>query len=355
MPEGAACLPGERGGLEALEFDAAGEAVEPRALEREQGGDLGLGARRHDQPLARVRPAAQPRVPGGCVAPARGWPRRQRAQEGKLGAVQLPHDRQRGEGTQGSLVRRRQMVEVEQIGAGGAGAGERLRPGCHEALIGGIVDRGEDAIGPGRPVLVGGLEGDRRRERIGELERPRVVDRRDVDPGVEASGMRRIAGLAERAGGERHLPARLGQCPGERAGHLRRAAAREEEQRRTDPTPRPRRVFPSCYRCRLACACLPHWRIFLEPEDGGRPTRSCEPTVVHRCDLEEHRLGSAAYIVEPVHANNGCARTCLDELVRAATAMARPERGLQRRKDSRANAGVATTQESPTKRLAGRS
>ena len=90
------------------------------------------------------------------------------AQEGKLGAVQLPEDRQRGEGAQSSLVYRRQMMEVEQIGGAGAGAGERLR-GRHQALIGGVVDRGEDTIGPRRPVFIGGLEGDEGCERVGEL------------------------------------------------------------------------------------------------------------------------------------------------------------------------------------------
>jgi hypothetical protein len=130
------------------------------------------------------------------------------------------------------------MMEVEQIGGAGAGAGERLRPGRHETLIGGIVDRGEDTIGPRRPVLIGGLEGDAGCKRVVELERPRVVHRCDVDPGVEASGVRRIAWLAERARGKRHPPACLGQRPGERTRDLRRAAAREEEQRRTDTTPR---------------------------------------------------------------------------------------------------------------------
>jgi hypothetical protein len=192
------------------------------------------------------------------VAPARGWPCCQRAQKGKLGAVQLPDDRQRREAAQGRLVRRSQVVQVEQIGFAGAGAGERIGPSRHQPLVGGFVDRGEDPVGPRRAVLVGGLKGNRCGERIAELERGRVVDGGDLNPGVEAPGVGWIAWLAERAGGERHLPACLGQRPGERAGDLGRAAAREEEQRRADATPRLQRALRCCCRFRLPLACPSH-------------------------------------------------------------------------------------------------
>jgi hypothetical protein len=72
---------------------------------------------------------------------------------------------------QGCLVRGGQVVQVEQIGFAGAGAGERLGPRRHQALVGGFVDGGEDPVGPRPPVFVGGLEGNRRGERIGQPER----------------------------------------------------------------------------------------------------------------------------------------------------------------------------------------
>jgi hypothetical protein len=73
-----------------------------------------------------------------------------------------------GNARQGGLVRRSQVVQVEEIGLSGAGPGERLRPGRHEPLIGGIVDRGKDTVGARRPVLVGGLEGNQGGERVGD-------------------------------------------------------------------------------------------------------------------------------------------------------------------------------------------
>jgi len=52
---------------------------------------------------------------------------------------------------------RRQVVQVEEIGLA-APAGRAPRPRPHQPLVGGIVDHGEDAVGGGGPVLVGGLK-----------------------------------------------------------------------------------------------------------------------------------------------------------------------------------------------------
>src|SRR6266496_1073399 len=123
-----------------------------------------------------------------------------------------------------------------------AGAGEQRGPGSDEPFVGGIVDGGKDAIGCVRAILVGGLEGNGRGQWLCKLERGRVVERVDVDPGEEAGRVGRLARLSERARGERRLPARGRQCARERARHLRRAAAGEEEERRNDESARVRRA-----------------------------------------------------------------------------------------------------------------
>ena len=111
-------------------------------------------------------------------------------------------------------------------------------PGSDEPFVGGIVDGGKDAIGRIRAILVGGLEGNGRSQWLRKLERGRVVERVDVDPGEEARRVGRLARLSERARGERQLPAGGRQCASERARDLRRAAAGEEEERRDDAAAR---------------------------------------------------------------------------------------------------------------------
>jgi hypothetical protein len=73
--------------------------------------------------------------------------------------VQLAEHGQRGEGARRGLVRGRQVVQVEEVGAAGAGAREQLDPGSDEPFVGGIVDGGKDAIGRLGAVLVGRREG----------------------------------------------------------------------------------------------------------------------------------------------------------------------------------------------------
>src|SRR5213078_2054168 len=105
-----------------------------------------------------------------------------------------------------------------------------------------IVDGGKDAIGRVRAILVGGLEGNGRSQWFRKLERGRVVERVDVDPGEEARRVGRLAWLSERARGERRLPACGRQCASEGAGDLRRAATGEEEESRDDESVRCRRA-----------------------------------------------------------------------------------------------------------------
>jgi hypothetical protein len=131
---------------------------------------------------------------------------------------------------------------MEQVGGARAGAPEQLDPGSDEPVVGGIVDGGKDAIGRIRAILVGGLEGNGRGQWLRTLERGRVVERVDVDPGEEAPRVGRLVRLSERARGERRLPACGRQCARERAGDLRRPAARKEEERRDDESVRCRRA-----------------------------------------------------------------------------------------------------------------
>ena len=146
-PKGASLLGCERSRPEALKLDPAGKPDQRAPREPEQRCDLRLGARGHDQLLAGLRPAAKPPLPGPGVPPTARRSGRERTQEGELGAVQLPDDRHGGERAQGGLVGWCQVVQVEEIGLGGARAGERCCPGCHQPLVGGVVDCGEDAVG----------------------------------------------------------------------------------------------------------------------------------------------------------------------------------------------------------------
>jgi hypothetical protein len=76
-------------------------------------------------------------------------------------------------------------------------------------LLPGAERRSESKAVEGRvrAVLVGGLEGNGRGHWLRKLERGRVVERVNVDPGEEAGRVGRLARLSERAGGERRLPA----------------------------------------------------------------------------------------------------------------------------------------------------
>jgi hypothetical protein len=137
--------------------------------------------------------------------------------------------------------RSRQVVQVEQVGGARTGAREQLDPGRNEPFVGGIGDGGKDAIGRIRAILIGGLEGNGRSHWLRKLERGRVVEPVEVDPGEEAGRVGRLAWLSERARSESQLPACGRQCASERARDLRRAAAGEEEECRGRVRARPAR------------------------------------------------------------------------------------------------------------------
>jgi hypothetical protein len=122
---------------------------------------------------------------------------------------------------------------MEHVGAAGTGAREQIDPGSDEPLITGIVDGGKDAIGRTRAILVGRWEGNRRNQRLRALERRRVVERVDVDPGEEARRVRRLAPPSQRARGQPQPPACGRQCASERVRDLRRAATGKKKSAET--------------------------------------------------------------------------------------------------------------------------
>src|SRR4051812_42139042 len=201
-PETAARIAAEWRRLEVLEVDTAGKTVQPPARQGEQLCDFGFGAGRHDQPLAAARPAAKPLLPGACIPPAPGRrPVGKGAEEGELGSVQLPDDRQSGEVPQRRLVRGSEVVQMQEVGIADTGFGEPQRPGRDKSLVCDVVDFGEDTVRAGLAVLVRRLEGDTGRNRIRELERRRIVDHSEIDARVEARRVGRLTRGAERAGG----------------------------------------------------------------------------------------------------------------------------------------------------------
>jgi hypothetical protein len=108
--------------------------------------------------------------------------------------VQLAKHRHRGEAACGGLVRGRQVVQMKQIGRLRAGAREQFDPGSDEPFVRGIIDSRKDAIGRTQAILEGGRKRNPRSQRLRTLERGRVVERVNIDPGEEARDSRPPAG-----------------------------------------------------------------------------------------------------------------------------------------------------------------
>jgi hypothetical protein len=144
---------------------------------------------------------------------------------------------------------------MKQVGCVRTGAREHLDPGIDQPLASGIVDGRKDGIGRIRTILEERRERNRRRQRICTLERGRVVERMDVDPGEKARRVGRLTPLSERARSQRQLPRCGRQGASERARHLRRAAAGEEKERRDDEPARWRAdaALGMVLRPRIAC------------------------------------------------------------------------------------------------------
>ena len=147
----------------------------------------------------------------------------------------MADDRDARRGARGRGVQRRQVMQMEHVGACGARGAQLARPGRDLALVLGVVERGEDAVAGPRPVLERRLQrpAARRRverHRVGRAQRGGEVDLVHVDPGVEPAGVAEPAEVVARAGDERDVAAALGEAPGEGARDERRTPAREEER-----------------------------------------------------------------------------------------------------------------------------
>ena len=84
--------------------------------------------------------------------------------------MQVADDRDARRDARGRLLERGEVVQVEGIGIGGAGGGQRARPCRDLTLVGGVVERGEHAVRSAGAVLVGWVQGHdpgRRIERVG--------------------------------------------------------------------------------------------------------------------------------------------------------------------------------------------
>ena len=242
-------------------------------------------ARRDDQPRAGLRPAAEARRPAISEAPARRRAGLDRPHQRKLGPVQLPHDRQPWKVAQRRLMRRRQVMEVEDVRPAGSRPSQRPPPDRDQPLIGLVIDRRKDAIRPARPILIGGLKRNDPRQRIGHPQRRRIIDRHHVETREERRRMPRLARAPKRTSSQPHLPTRRRQRAAQGTRNLRRTPTRKEKQRRHDPTaqarhqrsahaPHPRVSTPAGHRQPFSPTCLcSHSVLLLLVEAGRGPPR----------------------------------------------------------------------------------
>ena len=172
--------------------EAVGDADEAVRVEVERGGGAlqPLGAA-DDDPLAARRPVADPLGPALGVRPARRGAGGDPLQHQQLGAVDVAEHRDLGEGARGRLAERGQVVEVEEVGVGGAGQPQLPHPGLDLELEGLVVEGGEDRVLGIGAILVGavhrrGAGGAVEVKRVVAAQRGREVDRSQVEPGVEA-------------------------------------------------------------------------------------------------------------------------------------------------------------------------
>ena len=115
-----------------------------------------------------------------------------RLEHQQLGAVQVADDRDAGRDARGGLVERRQVVQVQDVGVRRAGGLQRARPGRDLVLGVGVVERGEDAVGRVRAVLVGRVQRRVGGERVAAIAARAVMSTgRTSRPRVEAARRRR--------------------------------------------------------------------------------------------------------------------------------------------------------------------
>ena len=126
------------------------------------------------------RPAPHPGDPGVGVGP--GAPRRELVEHQQLGAVQVRHDGDVRPQARERLVHRGQVVQVRHGDVvEHPGRGEQARPLRHQVLVDRVVEPGHHAVGGPRAVLVGGVHGRGRPQRVGRAQGGVVGDRHHVE------------------------------------------------------------------------------------------------------------------------------------------------------------------------------
>src|SRR5439155_20054908 len=125
--------------------DAGIETVRQRhhaaAIELEESAGTVDSSRCDEKAPAPVRPFDHPVPPPLRVTPARRRPRGDPLQHQQLGSVQLSDHREPGREPRGGLVDRRQMVDVQEVGAADAGTLEPAGPGAYVTLELDVVER----------------------------------------------------------------------------------------------------------------------------------------------------------------------------------------------------------------------
>ena len=193
-PEGAAV---DRAGREELGIEAVGDARRsaPGSTPSSATARSTRARREQQQPPAALRPAAHPPRPCGGVRPAGRRPAGDLLEHQQLGPVQVPDDGHAGSDARGGLVQRGQVVQVQDVGPGGAGALQGRRPGGDVQLVGRVVDGREARVRGAGPVLEGGVH-----RRVAGAE----VDGDHVQARVEVLGV--AVARRQRAGHHRHVP-----------------------------------------------------------------------------------------------------------------------------------------------------
>ena len=179
----------------------------------------------------RSQRVAQPRIRSAHASPcAQPAPSSIASSIEQLGPVEVADDRDVRRHARGGLVDRRQVVQVQDVGAEDVGAEQRALPREDLALELLVVERGHDRVGAVVAVLEARVHRDGPGERVVAAQRGGEVDDVGQEAGVEAAGVAVAVLVVAGAREDRHVPPVARERPGERAGDVRRAPARKEHQ-----------------------------------------------------------------------------------------------------------------------------
>ena len=228
-PERGAIDPGgrEARGVEAVRDDLAACRVDAE----QRGRALALALGEQQQPLAALGPAPHPPRPCPRMGPVRRRARGDLLEHQQLRAVEVADHRHPGRDAGRRLVQRREVVQVQHVGPGGAGLGQGTAPRGDVLLEGRRADHREAGVRRARAVLEGRVH---RRVARGE------VDRDDLRAGVEGTGVAVAAG--QRAAHDRDVVPEHLQPPREGPDDLRRTTAGKEHHSADHPHATPSRA-----------------------------------------------------------------------------------------------------------------